>query len=440
MYKRTAHQVISRALQLSGIIGVEQPISAIDMSTGIETLNYLLQSWMNEGLRLWTERDAVLFLEKGQRSYFLGDSGDRSCYLSALTNTTITADQTSGNNTIALASVSGISAPSNTLTVDPSVTVTGWTTANDGTLDLSGGFLRVTNGAADNGSAQYTLKTVIGKTYRVDYGYLQGTSADADFSILDADDNALVSANQTASGDYTFDFTATETSHRFEIKNGSAVIGETSQLDKLEFIDLSSGDYISVKKDDGTRFWSTVESISGLTVTMRDNLDDDASSGAIVYSYPQSQQLKRPLNIDDIRYQVDINQNEIPVQKITRNEDRMQPIKTTNGTVTWAYYSPQLDDGQIDVWQRPASSDSLLQFTSIDPAVITVETVDNVEIPAFYLNAVTWGLAAEFITEYNIGEPRASRIERKAAIEYEKATDYDEEKTDLFVRPGVTRA
>lgn len=434
MYNVTAYEIIKRALTTSGIVGVEQPISAVDMATGIETLNYLIQGYMAQGLHLWKQEDAVLFLQKGQRSYKIGAGGDKSCYKSALTATRTTSDQSSGSFLIDAQSVAGLSAPAEILNIDPSITVTGWT-ATDATISLNGGFLEVTNDAAANGSASYALETEVGKSYRVIYGYLSGTSASADFSILDSLGNVLVTANQTVSSSYAFDFTATESSHRFEIKNGSAALGETSQLNYLNYLDLDSGDFVGVKLADGSRFWTTIEEINATTITLRDAITADSSANTLVYSYPQDQQLKRPLNVDDIRYSFDVTQNEIPVQKITRNQDRMQPLKLSEGIVTWLYYNPKLSLGQVEVWQTPASSDSVCQFTSIDPFVVTVDTVDQVDIPAYWVNAIRWNLANEFVTEYNIPEPRASRIMQMAAVTLQEALDYDDEKTSLYVVP-----
>ncbi|MFP5512316.1 MAG: hypothetical protein ACLGJC_04455 [Alphaproteobacteria bacterium] len=55
-------------------------------------------------------------------------------------------------------------------------TATGWTAANSGALSVSGGYLRVTNGAAAFGQARQALSTVPGETYAISFTFSLGTT------------------------------------------------------------------------------------------------------------------------------------------------------------------------------------------------------------------------------------------------------------------------
>jgi hypothetical protein len=53
-FVRTAGDLITDALELLGVLGEEEPLTAVDLQRGLKWLNYLLKAWQPDGVMTWT--------------------------------------------------------------------------------------------------------------------------------------------------------------------------------------------------------------------------------------------------------------------------------------------------------------------------------------------------------------------------------------------------
>ena len=79
MSETTGCQIVTRALRNIRVAQAGQPTKASDMSKGIDALNTIVKSWIADGLHLWKDKEGVVFLEKGRKSYDLGSPSGLAC-------------------------------------------------------------------------------------------------------------------------------------------------------------------------------------------------------------------------------------------------------------------------------------------------------------------------------------------------------------------------
>lgn len=103
-YNRTRSQLVNGALRLCRALGRGRTASADEEANAVEAMNMMFKSWSTQGLKLWKQKDAYLFVQKGTSSYAMGSWHVTESY----SETTLGVAASSGASTITVASVSGI--------------------------------------------------------------------------------------------------------------------------------------------------------------------------------------------------------------------------------------------------------------------------------------------------------------------------------------------
>lgn len=434
----TAREIINSAYRAAGITPAQQAIKSFEVQRGLETLNLIIKHWQAQDIHLWSETEGIIPLVKGQRLYKLGPDGDEIAESQSFFFTNLEVDQVTTDTVLSVFDVSGFVLPSSILSFSPTDSTQDWTAINSATLASDGTTLTITNGAAIAGGAEYTLDTTIGQEYIIEFDYTLGTSSSATFSAVSASVLDTVTLSATASSQLRF--TADSDTITFRAENVSAVSGHDSLIANLSYFDIATGSRIGTQLDDGTRQWSNVIDIDDVsdppTVTVSVALTDDSVTGNIVYGY--TDKVDRPLRILQTRYSDFVTNSEIPTEHWSRDEYFDQPDKDTEGIVVQWYYSPQLNEGELYVWQVASNVNNVLRFTYIRPLEISSDLIDAPDIPAEWVNPLKWNLAKELAVEYGAPDGRFARLNERAAQTLEMALDYDVEDTYLVFQPDRT--
>jgi len=220
-------------------------------------------------------------------------------------------------------------------------------------------------------------------------------------------------------------------------------IGTTSTSDKIDTdtaIDVTDstgmivGDKIGVELDDNTRHWTTILNVnSSILVTLTDALPSDSKSGSTIFTFTDL--INRPQRVLSCRRKKFGQDNEIPVLSWSRDEYFNQVNKLSRGTVVNCYYSPQLGDGRMYVWQTASSVNDLLRFTFERPMQDLLIGDDNLDIPTEWLEAVIYGLAFRLADDYSVPLAKADRIGQKANQFLDDLLGWDEEMESLNLQP-----
>lgn len=429
----TADDIVSGALRLIGEVDAGQSISASDMQDGLQALNYLVKSWQAQGLHLWTKTEGILFLDKGKMDYKLGPSGDECGNADDFVNTELATAGVLNDRTLTLDSTAGMDGASDILSSDPSESIQGWT-AVGGTIAIVATSLVVSNAASTAGEAERTITGLTpGRTYRVVAGFTKGSSVSVAYSVKDGA-TVLGTEVLTATGTSKFEFTATQTSHTFEILNGDTTGTNDSATTSIQILDNTTGDLIGIRLDDDTRQWSkVVEVLSATQVFIADGLTGAAAVDKSVFSIPEL--IPRPVRILQVRRDKIGTTDEIEARQWSREEYFAQPNKTSEGTLNNWYYSPQLTDGRLYVWQTASDVDQVARFTYERPVDITDDTTDKADFPSEWFRTLKYNLAVDIAPEYRIPQDRLQLLMMKAAELLENSLGFDFEADSIDMQP-----
>jgi hypothetical protein len=72
-YLSTGNRIIQDAYEHLRIKQKGQNLDADDQAQAERYLNNIVKDWQKDGLHLWKEKEAAVFLESGRRTYTLGN-------------------------------------------------------------------------------------------------------------------------------------------------------------------------------------------------------------------------------------------------------------------------------------------------------------------------------------------------------------------------------
>jgi uncharacterized protein YaiI (UPF0178 family) len=111
-FTQTRNEIIADVYQILGVYGSGDTVSSNDYTLASNLLNKMVKAWQAQGIHLWTEQEAALFLTEGKQSYSLSSSatektGDDPIY------TTLSAAASSSATSLTVTSTSGMTAADN---------------------------------------------------------------------------------------------------------------------------------------------------------------------------------------------------------------------------------------------------------------------------------------------------------------------------------------
>lgn len=78
-FERTGCSIVENAFKHIRVTQKGQALQADDAAFGLDLLNGLIKSWQRDGLHLWKDEEAAVFLEAGRRTYTLGAPNNIAC-------------------------------------------------------------------------------------------------------------------------------------------------------------------------------------------------------------------------------------------------------------------------------------------------------------------------------------------------------------------------
>lgn len=198
---------------------------------------------------------------------------------------------------------------------------------------------------------------------------------------------------------------------------------------------------IGVELDDGTIQWTTVNGApSGSTVTLTATLTDSAAVGNFVLVYQSS--LVRPVKILDARRYNLISAIDVPLREMDRAEYMDMPNKTSTGAVNSFFYDRRggtNTTGLIYLWPSPETVEEVIKLTVARPIEDFTVAGDDADLPQEWIRAIEWGLADELADEYDVPEPKRTRIERRAAQYLQEVNWWERELISFELVPDTGR-
>lgn len=214
----------------------------------------------------------------------------------------------------------------------------------------------------------------------------------------------------------------------------SALIATTVIIPVSDSTGMTASDNVGIELDSGARHWTTIVSVdSSVQITITSGLPSAAASGNSVYTYTND--IDRPLRVIGARRKTFQGDNEIEVLKWSRSEYFNQVNKESQGTVVNYYYSPQLTNGRLYVWQTASSVNDLFRFTYERPIEDIDDSLNTLDIPVEWLECVIYNLAARLSNYYTINPQKQQFITAIATQFLDDLLGWDEEVTSINLQP-----
>lgn len=199
-------------------------------------------------------------------------------------------------------------------------------------------------------------------------------------------------------------------------------------------VGMVSADQVGIRLNDNTRQWATINTIDSSTqITISTPLTADALSGATVFTYTNI--LDRPVRLLQLRRFTVGENDEIEAINWSRQEYFAQPDKQSQGQINNWYYSPQLTDGKLYIWQTADNVDRIAKFTFERPINITTERSDAPDFPAEWFDVLRFNLASRICLQYQVDQGRRMELKLMADELLTNALGFDQEPNSLNIQP-----
>lgn len=208
----------------------------------------------------------------------------------------------------------------------------------------------------------------------------------------------------------------------------AAAASGVSTIDVDAVTNMAASDNIGIVLNDGTIQWTTISSISTLTITLGAALTGAAAVDNAVFAYTTA--LGRPLRIENAT-RLDTSNVDVPVEVISHQEYQDMPNKTSTGLSNSVYYQPLIPDGYIDLWPEPESADSRLRLSCLFPIEDYDASSNTSDLPQEWLDALTWNLAYRLTPSYGTSALDRTTIREFAIATREAVMNFDSERTPV---------
>jgi hypothetical protein len=189
---------------------------------------------------------------------------------------------------------------------------------------------------------------------------------------------------------------------------------------------VNANDNIGVVLDTGVTFWTTVNGApTGSTVNLAAVLPSSVSSGNYAMTYTTA--ISRPLKIPNARLLYLNGLTETSMTVLSRQEYMDLPNKTSGGSPTQWFYTPQVDRGILYVWPAPSTTKWAMRFTWYRPLQDFFSPGDTMDFPQEWVSPLMWNLAHDLMGVFDTPLERQGYIEKQMVKYGDLAISYDRE-------------
>lgn len=209
----------------------------------------------------------------------------------------------------------------------------------------------------------------------------------------------------------------TETAQEI-ITDALTELGVWAEEEPLEATDLQRGlrtlnRMLKAWQADGVMIWTYAE---GQLTTVLDQASYDFGAGGDFATVP--------FEILDMR--INRGGNDLPMNRLSREEYYALPNKTNHGYPTQFYYDRQRDGGTLYLWPTADTGLGTLKFTYRRMIMDVDSGANDFDVPQEWMEALVFGLAKRLVGAYSMaGKPEAVRVEQEAERSYMVVKGFD---------------
>lgn len=277
----------------------------------------------------------------------------------------------------------------------------------------------LTNEEMNDGS---DILNMMVKSWKSKGQYLWKTTEGTLFLVVGQDKYAL--DGSTANATESFNQTTT---------TATASSGASS-IDVTASTGMVVGYNIGIEQDDNTIHWTTISSISTLTIGLTDNLTANATNGNKVYVYQTK--ITRPEKVNQCRLRYDDDVTDVVLEQISRDTYFGYSNKYSQGKPNSYFYDKQLSNGYIYIYPTPDNATDTIKFTFEKQFFDFSSAIDDPDFPVEWLLPIATNLAYWWHYDFGISAEKAERIKRDAEQLLVDSDGYDREGTSIYFQPS----
>lgn len=207
-----------------------------------------------------------------------------------------------------------------------------------------------------------------------------------------------------------------------------------TSLDVDSTTGVTAGDYCLVAMDDGTLHATTVASVTDSdTVALDDALDGAVAVDQAVYFYTTKAQ--RPIRIQQAVYHDYTGNYDTRMYQVSRDEFWNLSNKTTDSRPTQWYFDPQLTYSKVRIYGEPTSVEDYIKLICHFPFEDMDAAANDFGFPVEWQDAIHWNLAYRLGVIFRAPQDRIRECLRMAVTTKNLAMSWDEERSDIQMRP-----
>lgn len=197
---------------------------------------------------------------------------------------------------------------------------------------------------------------------------------------------------------------------------------------------FTAGYFVGVVQDDNTIHWTTVASVSTLTINLTDNLTAAATSGNKVYVYETK--INRPEEINSLRARTS-DGTDTPTTSLARDTYFNIPVKTNTATPNQWYYDKQLSVGKMYLWPVPNSVGDTVKFTFQKMFFDITGAATDPDFPIEWADALILNLALRMSRIKGKSKEYREYLRRDALEALNEVQGYDREDASFYFQPAT---
>lgn len=193
---------------------------------------------------------------------------------------------------------------------------------------------------------------------------------------------------------------------------------------------ISNGDTIGVLMTDNTLHWTTVNGAPASNViTLTAALPTAVNSGARVFAYDATVTFKPVERVLEARYR-DRTNYDVPMNLYARSTYFDLPNKDDTGAPIIAYYSRQIPNGKLYLWNAPDREDYVITFTYERRPELMTRAKDTFDLPEYWMQALVYNLALHLAPRMGVSVQQLQVVSEMAQSTLNNALTFDTEVYD----------
>ena len=177
-FTTTRDELIKDAFKKINVLGTYEALADEDLQLAARQLNRMIKAWQIDGIYVWTQREAIIFLRDDVQSYTLGSgsTGDHASELTNVVKTTLSAAEAKDQTVLSMTATTGM-AVSDNIGIELDDVTRQWTTISALTSTTVTVATALTGDAA-SGNTVYTYRTKLNRPLRIVNARLEDENGD----------------------------------------------------------------------------------------------------------------------------------------------------------------------------------------------------------------------------------------------------------------------